>query len=75
MSEEARKAFGAQVREARRQLGIQQHELAVAIGQKSQSYISQIERGEINLTIDTMAQLCDALGMTLEVIVRSPTGK
>lgn len=72
MSEEARKAFGAQVREARRRLGITQDALALAIGQKSQSYVSQIEGGEINLTIDTMALLCDALGMNLEIFIRSP---
>jgi transcriptional regulator with XRE-family HTH domain len=70
ISGEARNAFGRQVRAHRERLGMTQDALADILGKKGQSYVSHIEHGRQNLTLDTMALLADALGFELEVIFR-----
>ena len=52
--------------ELRKALGVTQVELAELIG-KSQSAISQIESGEIGLSLDVLRTIVAELGGTLEV--------
>jgi transcriptional regulator with XRE-family HTH domain len=72
MSSEALIAFGARVRMARRAQDITQGDLGRAIGDISASYISQIENGHNNITIDVVAKICSALGLSFRIAVRHP---
>jgi DNA-binding XRE family transcriptional regulator len=55
-----------QLGELRRALGITQAELASLIG-KSQSAVSQIESGEIGLSLDVLRSIIAQLGGELEI--------
>lgn len=55
-----------QLSELRRALGITQSELATLIG-KSQSAVSQIETGEIGLSLDVLRSIITQLGGSLEI--------
>ena len=52
--------------DVRRALGLTQQELAELIG-KSQSAVSQIETGEIGLSVDLLRQIVTELGGSLEI--------
>lgn len=52
-------------------LGLTQRELAEKIGM-SQSTISKWENGDMNFTIDTLADIAVKLGMSLTVELKSP---
>ena len=68
ISEEARNAFGRQVRAHRERLGMTQDALADILGEERQSYVSQIELAGKNYSHH--GTLADALGFELEVISR-----
>lgn len=61
--------FGLAVRNRRKELGISQEELAMRINTDSddkskyadQSYISKIELGQANVTLETVGEICVAL--------------
>lgn len=53
--------IGKRIKEKRLELGISQEELAKRLGLKSKSTICKIERGEDNLTADTVNKYADAL--------------
>jgi len=57
-----REAFGRTLREARDEVGISQEDLAHAIDM-SRRYLSGIERGEANPTLDQIVRLADGLGV------------
>ena len=52
---------GERIRNRRKELGLSQGELASRLGLKSKSTVCKIERGEDNLTTDTIAKYADAL--------------
>ena len=56
--------FGAHVRRLRTERGMSQEEVAFAC-ERSLNYMSEIETGKRNPTLDTVAAICAALGMTL----------
>lgn len=56
--------FGQRVREIRRAKGISQEDLA-QLAELNRTYISRIERGERNVSIETVARLATALGVEL----------
>jgi len=56
-------SIGANVRRRRERVGITQEDLAES-AQLDRRYLQRVERGTINLTIDTLAALADALGAT-----------
>jgi transcriptional regulator with XRE-family HTH domain len=63
---------GAGIRDVRRRLGMTQRQFAEAVG-LSQSYISQIERGEARgIPFDLLILVCRALGARLVCDVRLP---
>lgn len=61
-------AFGRSIREARKERGISQEELAHRSG-VDRSYMSSIERGEQNVGLMSMSRVAAALGVTLSELV------
>ncbi len=61
-------AFGQSVRDARRERGISQEELAHLSG-VDRSYMSSIERGEQNVGLMSMSRVAAALGITLSELM------
>lgn len=57
---EVKKRFGKAVKEKRNAIGISQEELAMRIG-ADQAYISRIEAGQINVTIETAEQIANVM--------------
>jgi transcriptional regulator with XRE-family HTH domain len=56
--------FGELVRNLRREKGYSQEEFSFRVG-LHQTYVSSIERGERNVTIQTADRIAKALGTTL----------
>lgn len=59
---------GERIRDLRKQHGWSQEELADAAG-LDRSYVGGIERGERNITLSTLAELCFALDCKAETIL------
>jgi len=57
--------FGKRLRELRERKGISQEHLA-KLASLNRTYISKIERGERNVSIETAARLASALGVELK---------
>jgi transcriptional regulator with XRE-family HTH domain len=57
-------ALGATLAELRKERGLTQEELALSTG-VHRNYIGGIERGERKPSVETVATLADALGVTL----------
>ena len=55
-----RKQFGIAVRKRRKELGLSQEDLGLRIG-LDQGYVSRIEQGQMNITLDTMEEICKVL--------------
>lgn len=65
-------AFGERIRRARSERGWTQEEFAYKCG-LDRSYMGGIERGERNITLDTLCKVAEGLGMTLpELLVGLP---
>jgi transcriptional regulator with XRE-family HTH domain len=62
MAKSLREQFGREIREARLQAGMSQTDLGELIN-KAQTYVSELEHGQINLTIDTMLLMAHAVGL------------
>jgi len=63
-------AFGARVRAIRKKKGLSQEGLSNLAG-IDRSYMGQIERGEINLTLTKIYQIADALEMEANLFLLS----
>lgn len=61
-------AFGRRVREVRKGKGISQERLAEMAG-IDRSYMGNIERGEKNVTLKKVYEICDALGVDINDLV------
>lgn len=61
------KRFGELVRRLRAEKGYSQEELSFRVG-LHQTYVSSVERGERNVTIQTADRIAKALGTTLASI-------
>jgi transcriptional regulator with XRE-family HTH domain len=64
----AREVFARNVRRARRLKDISQESLALELGM-SRPYLSSVERGTRNVSVDNMGRLADALGVPLRDLV------
>jgi transcriptional regulator with XRE-family HTH domain len=62
-------AFGVKVRALRKDKSLSQEGLSNLAG-IDRSYMGQIERGEINLTLTKIYQIADALGVEPEQLLR-----
>ena len=61
-------AFGKRVREVRKSKGISQEKLAEMAG-IDRSYMGNIERGEKNITLKKVYEICDALDIEIRDLV------
>lgn len=69
MSKSTRNKFGKNIRELRKQKGWSQETLAEKVG-LHRTYISVVERGEKNLSIDNIAKIAKTLGVSLETLFK-----
>jgi transcriptional regulator with XRE-family HTH domain len=65
---EAKEIFGANVRRARKAAGLSQEHLAFQAG-VARSYMSDVERGQRNPTVDIVGRIAAALGVAAAVLV------
>jgi transcriptional regulator with XRE-family HTH domain len=65
----AAQAFGRAVREMRRERGYAQEAFAAVAGM-DRSYFGGIERGEFNVSLDTIVKLAGALGVRASELLR-----
>ncbi len=70
---EIKKRFGLAVREHRRLLRVSQEELAMRIG-ADQAYVSRIEAGQMNVTLETVEQIATALQTDPADLMKAPEG-
>lgn len=62
------------IRQRRQAMGLSQEALADNCG-VHRTYIGSLERGERNLTVNTLAKVADALGCTaIDLLIPSKTG-
>nr|AFD62194.1 XRE family transcriptional regulator [Psychrobacter sp. DAB_AL62B] len=61
-------AFGKRVREVRKAKGISQEKLAEMAG-IDRSYMGNIERGEKNITLKKIYEICDALQIDIKLLI------
>ena len=59
--ENHREALGKKLRQLRREQGLTLRKLAESIG-KSESYLSRVENGQIDLSLSTLKEIADQLG-------------
>ena len=64
-----RPALGRAIRSARLKLGISQEELAHRAG-LDRSYMGQVERGQVNISILSLARIAEAVGVRLRQLVK-----
>ena len=64
-----RKAFGQVLRETRKKRGVSQERLALDSGM-DRAYLSRLERGITQPTLETIFRLSKVLGISPSVIVR-----
>ena len=67
-----RKAVGLAIAQARNAAGLSVRELADRCGLDA-GHLCRIENGRMNVTIDTVAKICEALGLRLEAVSVSET--
>jgi transcriptional regulator with XRE-family HTH domain len=67
--ETLRKTLGARVRQLRRDAGVSQEDFADSCG-FARSYMSRIERGTANLSLDAIERLATAFGITVEELFK-----
>ena len=67
--DDLRKIFGQNVRAARIKAGLTQAQLAARTG-LTQQYVSLVEAGLQNITLDTMAALARAVGRDVSALLR-----
>jgi transcriptional regulator with XRE-family HTH domain len=63
----ARQTFGRNMRSRRKELGLSQEELGDRAGLE-QSYISNVEAGTRNVSIDNIARIARALRLDIEIL-------
>lgn len=71
MAASLKSVLGAQVRDLRRSRGLTQEGLAEELG-VTPRYLAGIERGERNLTLDSVDVLADQLGVAPALLLTRP---
>ena len=71
MSKNYLKLIGARIRELRKEQGLTQEDVA-DMAKLNPSYYGRIERGEINVTVDTLLKIADALKVDLTSLLGLP---
>jgi len=70
MKTDVQRRFGERLREIRRKAGLSQEDLALEAG-LDRTYISSVERGERNISLQNIAKLANALGVQLGTLFTS----
>jgi len=65
-----KKRFGLAIQKKRISAGISQEELAMRID-ADQAYVSRIEAGQMNVTLETVEQIASALNVDVSVLFAS----
>lgn len=65
--------LGEHIRKTRRSLGISRAKLAEKIGMHPMNY-AKIERGQKNVTVETLLRIADGLGIEVGIEFKVPTG-
>lgn len=64
--------FGRRVAEIRSSLGLTQRQLADALGHRGIGYVVRVEAGQMNMRIDSLVALANALRTSVESMFRAP---
>lgn len=67
-TDERRKQLGARIKALREQQGLSQRKLTLMIG-SNQTYIWQIENGTVNVGLDILCRLADALEVNVRNLI------
>ena len=67
-SDERRKRLGERIKALREQQGLSQRKLALMIG-SNQTHIWQIENGTVNVGLDILCRLADALEVNVRDLI------
>ena len=67
-TDERRKRMGARIKTLREQQGLSQRKLALMIG-SNQPHIWQIENGTVNVGLDLLCRLADALEVNVRDLI------
>ena len=67
-------AAGRRISDQRKRLGISRQRMAEYIG-KAEKYYADIERGYCGMSLDTMIEIADSLGLTLDYLVFGNDGR
>ena len=67
-TDERRKRLGARIKALREQQGLSQRKLALMIG-SNQSHIWQVENGTVNVGLDILCRLADALEVNVRDLI------
>jgi transcriptional regulator with XRE-family HTH domain len=70
VSDDLRKVFGQNMQAARIKAGLTQAQLAERTG-LTQQYVSLVEAGRQNITIDTMAAIARVIGRDVSALLRA----
>jgi transcriptional regulator with XRE-family HTH domain len=71
---EIKRRFGLAVKKRRNALGISQEELAMRIG-ADQAYVSRIEAGQMNVTLETAEQIAIAIEVDVGDLLRPSSSR
>ena len=63
-----RTGAGERIRRQREMLGISRHEMAKKIG-RAEKYYADIERGYCGMSLETMIEISECLGLTLDYMI------
>lgn len=66
----AAELFGQRLKDRRRELGLTQTQLAEQTGSTA-AYVSQVERGQANPTLEVMAKFAELVGMEVWKMLRT----
>lgn len=67
-TDERRKRLGERIKALREQQGLSQRKLALMIG-SNQTHIWQIENGTVNVSLDILCRLADALDVNVRDLI------
>lgn len=67
MDNDLKRNLGSQIRALRIQKGMTQEQLAISIGNSSKQYISALENGIKNVTVDVLSRIADALDVDVVI--------
>ncbi len=62
------KVFGANLRQERQRRGLTQGQLAKRIGRMTTPYVSRVERGTRNISVEQCLRFSHAVGMPLDAM-------